>query len=284
MAKKGLGRGLQGLFPEENIFDTEGQSEILERKLSEIEPNKNQPRKDFNQEKIDALADSIKEHGIIQPIVVTPTAAGRYSIVAGERRWRAAKKAGLSTVPVIIKDYTQEQIAQIALIENLQREDLNPIEEALGYQSLLDEFNLTQEIISQKIGKSRSAIANSLRLLTLEDSIKKLLISGEITGGHARAILSLTDTQMRLALAKRIIEDNLNVRQAEAIAKQLQKQPKEKQEKKKSPLQIELEALETQISSLLGNKVKISQSTKKGKIEIEYYGNQDLERILNYFK
>lgn len=284
MAKKGLGRGLSNLFPDDAPVIEPEPRELTYLKVSQIERNKNQPRQNFDKEKLNALADSIREHGLIQPIVVTKGENDLYTIVAGERRWRAAKIAGLTKVQVIIKDYSSEEKAQIALIENLQREDLNPIEEALGYKSLMDEFNLTQEIISQKIGKSRSAIANSLRLLTLEDSIRKLLISGEISSGHARAILSLTDTKLRLALTKRIIEDNLNVRQAEAIARQLQNSQKEKPEKKeKTPYQIELDALCQRLSSGMGTKVHISHTGKKGKIEIEYYDNDDLDRILSYF-
>lgn len=281
MAKRGLGKGLGTLFENDAQEVQESSESIKTLKITDVEPNKNQPRKNFDLEKIEALANSIKEHGLIQPIVVTPSKKGLYKIVAGERRWRAAKKAGLKEVPVVINEYSEEQIAEVALIENLQREDLNPIEEALGYHSLLEDFKLTQELISQKIGKSRSAIANSLRLLSLEDDIKKLLISGEISSGHARAILSVASSQLRLGLAKRIISDNLNVRQAEEIAKQLNKPTKPKKERKLSINDIETENLANRISSSLGTKVKITHTPKKGKIEIEYYGNDDLDRILN---
>lgn len=287
MAKKGLGKGLGSLFDEHNIIDdiitqeTSSDNGITQIKLSLIEPNKNQPRKSFDEDKIEILASSIKENGLIQPIIITPSKNGMYKIVAGERRWRASKKAGLKEIPAVIRDYSDEQVAQIALIENLQREDLNPIEEALGYKTLLEEFNLTQELISQRIGKSRSAIANSMRLLSLEEQIQKLLIAGDISSGHARAILSVEDNELRLALSKRIIEDNLNVRQAESLAKQLQKKPPSKKPVKKSAYDIELESIQNNLSSNLGTKVKISHTDKKGKIEIEYYGNEDLERILN---
>lgn len=281
MAKRGLGKGLGTLFENDAQEVQESSESIKTLKITDVEPNKNQPRKNFDLEKIEALANSIKEHGLIQPIVVTPSKKGLYKIVAGERRWRAAKKAGLKEIPVVINEYSEEQIAEVALIENLQREDLNPIEEALGYHSLLEDFKLTQELISQKIGKSRSAIANSLRLLSLEDDIKKLLISGEISSGHARAILSVASSQLRLGLAKRIISDNLNVRQAEEIAKQLNKPTKPKKERKLSINDIETENLANRISSSLGTKVKITHTPKKGKIEIEYYGNDDLDRILN---
>lgn len=281
MAKKGLGRGLTSLLPEEEPkIEEQSSKDVLEVRINEIEPNRKQPRKAFDDEKINALAQSIQEHGIIQPIVITPSGtSGLYTIVAGERRWRAAKKAGLTSVPAVIRSYNEEQIAEIALIENLQREDLNPIEEALGYHTLLEEFHLTQERISQQIGKSRSAIANSLRLLSLEEPIQKLLVQGEITGGHARAILSLEDSKLRIVLAKRILDENLNVRQAESLAKQLQRAPKK--EKEKTAYAIELEAIQENLSSQLGTKVKIIHGAKKGKIEIEYYGDQDLERILS---
>lgn len=281
MAKRGLGKGLETLFetkPDDIV--AESKNGIVDLKINSVEPNKDQPRKTFDSEKIDALAESIKEHGLIQPIIVTEEKGGMYKIVAGERRWRAAKKAGLKEIPCVIREYSGEEVAEIALIENLQREDLNPIEEALGYRLLLDDYNLTQELISQRIGKSRSAIANSLRLLSLDDQIKKLLISGEISSGHARAILSLESSELRLALVKRIIEDGLNVRQAEGIAKQLNKTKPKKVKKDTTAYDVEIENLENRIASTLGTKVKISHSPKKGRIEIEYYGNEDLDRIL----
>lgn len=287
MAKKGLGKGLGSLFDEHNIIDdivtqeTSSNNGITKIKLSLIEPNKNQPRKTFDEEKIEILSNSIKENGLIQPIIITPSKNGMYKIVAGERRWRASKKAGLKEIPAVVRDYSDEEVAEIALIENLQREDLNPIEEALGYKTLLEEFNLTQELISKRIGKSRSAVANSMRLLSLEKQIQKLLVSGDISSGHARAILSIEDNELRLALSKRIIEDNLNVRQTEALAKQLQKKPPVKKAAKKSAYDIELDKIQNTLSSSLGTKVKITHTDKKGKIEIEYYGNDDLERILN---
>lgn len=286
MAKKGLGKGLGSLFDDNNIIDDIITQETPDNKgistvsISSIEPNKKQPRRQFDKEKIDALANSIRENGLIQPIIVTPSKNGMYKIVAGERRWRASKKAGIKEIPVVIREYSDEKIAEIALVENLQREDLNPIEEALGYKTLLEEFNLTQELVSKRIGKSRSAIANSMRLLSLEDQIQKLLISGEISSGHARAILSVDDNELRLAFSKRIIEDSLNVRQAESLAKQLQKKKPQSKPSKKSAYDIELEKIQNTLSSSLGTKVKISHTDKKGKIEIEYYGNDDLERIL----
>jgi len=282
MARKGLGTGLGSFFGDNDITEItapSAESGTTELLTTEIEPNKNQPRKTFDKEKIEALASSIKEQGIIQPIVVTPQKSGRYMIVAGERRWRAAKKAGLKKVPVVVKEYTQEEIAQIALVENLQREDLNPIEEALGYRSLLEEYSLTQEAVSNITGKSRSAVANSIRLLSLDKDEQKLLLDGKITSGHARALLSIEDKSIRKALAERIVNENFNVRQAEAAAKAMQKE-KPVKKKKDTAVVAEILRLEESLASSLGTKVKILHAKKKGKIEIEYYGNEDLDRIL----
>lgn len=278
MAKKGLGKGLGTIFGDES--EEINYSEILNVRISMVEPNKNQPRKNFDKEKLEVLAESIKENGIIQPIVATKT-NGRYVIVAGERRWRAAKLAGLSEVPVIVKDYSDQTVSEVALIENLQREDLNPIEEALGYRELSEKYLMKQEEISQKVGKSRSAIANAMRLLSLEEPLQKLLINGEISEGHARAALSLEDFSLREFLLNQVINQDLNVRQAETLAKQLQKGKPEKKNKKPDVYAIELERIETRLSSNLGTKVKISKGAKRGKIEIEFYGNDDLERLLN---
>ena len=274
MAKKGLGKGLDALFAEE---EKQG---ITEVKITEVMPNKDQPRKFFDEEKLQALADSIQEHGLIQPIVVTKSGEG-YVIVAGERRWRAAKKAGIKKIPVIIRDYTDLAVREIALIENLQREDLNPIEEAMAYRQLMDEHNLTQEEISVRIGKSRSAIANSVRLLTLDDYTREKLIAGEISEGHARCALSVPAGVVREFFINRIIEDGLNVRQAELLAKDLTKTPTQKTKKQESTAyKIELENISKSLAQYLGTKVKLSGNSKKGKIEIEYYGNRDLERLL----
>ena len=263
----------------EKVIEKESETMV---KIDEIEPNRSQPRQNFDEDALQELADSIKLHGIIQPLIVQKNDEF-YKIIAGERRWRAARLAGLTEVPVIIKDYTPMESMEIALIENLQRENLNPIEEAIGYNLLMDEFNLTQELISQRVGKSRSAIANSLRLLSLEDEIQKMLILGTLTSGHARAILSLDDKELRIALSKRIIEDNLNVRQAEALAKQLQKKKPQKKKSEKTAYDIEIEKIQNTLSSAMGTKVRINHTAKKGKIEIEYYGNEDLERVLGFF-
>ena len=274
MAKKGLGKGLDALFAEE---EKQGVTEV---KITEVMPNKDQPRKAFDEEKLQALADSITEHGLIQPIIVTKK-DDIYVIVAGERRWRAAKKAGIKKIPVLVRDYNDLAVKEIALIENLQREDLNPIEEAMGYRSLMDEYNLTQEEISVRLGKSRSAIANSVRLLTLDEYTREKLVSGEITEGHARCALSVPTGVVREFFVNRIIEDGLNVRQAELLAKDLAKAPASKSKKQENTAyKIELEKISKSLAEYLGTKVKLSGNSKKGKIEIEYYGNADLERLL----
>ena len=283
--KKGLGRGINSLFPQDEAPKEKAVSNNppLTLKLTEIEPNKRQPRKDFDKEKIDLLAQSIKEHGLIQPIVVVESKPGRYTIVAGERRWRAAKQAGFKEVPVVIREYSPEEAAEVALIENLQREDLNPVEEALGYKSLIEEYNMTQEEVSRKIGKSRSAVANTIRLLSLEDKILDYIKYGEITGGHARAVLALDSAKARDELVERIIREDLNVRQAENIARLMIKRaskPKQKSGKSTSQYDIELNSLSEKLSSKLGTKVSFKQGAKKGKIEIEYYNDSDLDRII----
>ena len=279
MAKAKLGRGLGSLFDEPVIAENTDTVETL--RITLVEPNKNQPRHSFDNDKIEELAESIKEHGVIQPIIVVRN-DDRYKIVAGERRWRAAKKAGLKEIPAVIRNYSEFEIAQIALIENLQRENLNPIEEALGYQTLMNKFSMTQEDVSDKIGKSRSAIANSVRLLSLDEPIRQKLISGEISSGHARALLSVDSPKVRLVLLESIIEKGLNVRQTEALAKQLQKsKPKNKKPTLDEQVKAQLLILEDRLSTRLGTKVTLHHDNKKGKIEIEYYGNRDLDRIIS---
>ena len=279
MAKAKLGRGLGSLFDEPVIAENTDTVETL--RITLVEPNKNQPRHQFDNDKIEELAESIKEHGVIQPIIVVRN-DDRYKIVAGERRWRAAKKAGLKEIPAVIRNYSEFEIAQIALIENLQRENLNPIEEALGYQTLMNKFSMTQEDVSDKIGKSRSAIANAVRLLSLDEPIRQKLISGEISSGHARALLSIESPKVRLVLLESIIEKGLNVRQTEALAKQLQKaKPKKNKPVIDEQVKAQLAILEDRLSTKLGTKVTLHHDNKKGKIEIEYYGNRDLDRIIS---
>lgn len=274
MAKKGLGKGLDALFAED-IRD----GGITELKLTDVMPNKNQPREQFDEEALLALSESIKEYGVIQPIIVTKTEKG-YKIVAGERRWRAAKKAGLKTIPAVIRDYDDRTVKEVALLENLQREDLNPLEIAAGYRSLMDEYGLTQEEISAKLGRSRSAVANSLRLLTLDDYTKTRLIAGEITEGHARCALSLPSGPVREFFINRIVDQGLSVRQAELFAKELSKAPSHKAKTVTSAYKIELERICTRLEQRFGTKVSFSGTQKKGKLVFEYYGNQDLERLL----
>ena len=279
MAKAKLGRGLGSLFDEPVIAENTDTVETL--RITLVEPNKNQPRHSFDNDKIEELAESIKEHGVIQPIIVVRN-DDRYKIVAGERRWRAAKKAGLKEIPAVIRNYSEFEIAQIALIENLQRENLNPIEEALGYQTLMNKFSMTQEDVSDKIGKSRSAIANAVRLLSLDEPIRQKLISGEISSGHARALLSIESPKVRLVLLESIIEKGLNVRQTEALAKQLQKsKPKKSKPVIDEQVKAQLAILEDRLSTRLGTKVTLYHDNKRGKIEIEYYGNRDLDRIIS---
>ncbi len=279
MAKRGLGKGMDAFLNESNLMAVESSEGVRSIKLTDIEPNKNQPRKHFDKEQLQALADSIGEHGVIQPIVVTKTAIG-YEIVAGERRWRAARLAGLKEIPAIVREYSKQALTEVALIENIQREDLNPIEEAAAYRSLMDEFNLTQEEISAKLGKSRSTIANSLRLLALEPEFQKYVISGQISEGHARCVLTLEGTVLREFLINRIIDDSLSVRQTEKLAKDLASVKKPKTAKRPDETDFQIERIRKSIEERLGTKVKINHKPKKGKIEIEYYGSRDLDRLL----
>jgi len=272
MAKKALGRGLSALINTEESRE----ENLTELKINEIEPNINQPRKNFDDEKLIQLAESIKQHGIVQPIVVKKE-KDTYKIVAGERRWRAARIAGLKTVPVIIKDLTDKQLMEIALIENLQREDLNPIEEAEAYENLIKEYNMTQEEISKIVGKSRSAIANSIRLLGLVDEVRDFLINGEISSGHARALLAIENGELQIKAAKEVIKRGLNVRETENLVKRYLKEKTGKIEKVKSEELIEIEE---RFKDIFGTKVKISPNNKKGKIMIEYYSSDELERII----
>lgn len=269
--QRGLGKGLGALIRE---TESEVGGSVSELKITELEANQNQPRRYFDDAALQELADSIKLHGIVQPIIVRKTDES-YQIVAGERRWRAARLAGLKTVPVVIKDYSNVQVMQIALIENLQRQDLNSIEEALAYKSLLEEHDLTQEEISEKIGKSRSAIANTLRLLNLPEEIKEMVVHGKISAGHARALLSINDKKRQIEIAQKIVEQQLNVRDIEKLA--AEKPYVEKVPKKKD---VEIIELEERLKRTLATKVNIIHKKDKGKIEIEYYSNDDLDRIL----
>ncbi len=291
MAKRGLGKGIGALFGSEmtenvaierdiNLINDVSGENVTQIKLSRIEPNKEQPRKVFDEEKLETLAESIKKHGVIQPIIVKDMDNGFYQIVAGERRWRASRMAGLKEIPAIIRSYDELTTMQVALIENLQRENLNPIEEALSYKALLDDFSLTQEQVSEQVGKSRSAVANSIRLLTLPEKVREMLENGVLSSGHARAILAVNSEADKLLLAEKIVEAGLSVRQAEQLAKSLNKPKKESKKSQMTQFDIALGEIQQRMSDILGTKVKISNGDKKGKIEIEYYSQNDLERLL----
>ncbi len=286
--KSGLGKGLGALFAEPageivsgiDKIGANTDKSITVIPIADIEPNKNQPRKDFDQDKLAALSASIEEHGVVSPIIVVPTQNGTYKIVAGERRWRASKLAGLHEIPCVIKDFDEQEVMEIALVENLQRDDLNPIEEAEGYRQLMNTFSLTQEEIAKRVGKSRSAIANALRLNNLCDIVKEMVQKDKLSQGHARALLTL-DEKTQTELAEKIIENDLNVRQTEALAQNVASGKKPITKKVTNPLtQKFYKELEGDLSSRFGTKVKISEGAKKGKIEIEYYSKDDLERIL----
>ncbi len=279
MNKKALGKGLNALF-NEDISDNK--QEIREIEIYNIQPDKNQARKTFEKESLEELAQSIKRNGVLQPILVREDKPDTYTIIAGERRWRASKLAGLKTVPVIVKELTDFQMVEVSLIENLQREDLNPIEEAVAYDRLQKEFDKTQEEISEIVGKSRSAITNSLRLLQLDKEISKLVEEKKISSGHARAILAVEDSSKRIFMANMIIEKNLNVRQAEELAKKLNNPPEPK--RKVERRQPEVLALESKLQQQMGTKVKLSYLKGKGKIVIDFYSNDDLDRILELLR
>ncbi|NLV36174.1 MAG: ParB/RepB/Spo0J family partition protein [Clostridiaceae bacterium] len=270
--KKGLGKGLGALITTADTGDT-GVKEI---RINDIEPNSGQPRKNFNDEKLTQLAESIKQHGVVQPLIIQREVGG-YKIVAGERRWRAAKIAGLKTVPVIVRDLSDKQVMEIALIENLQREDLNPIEEAEAYNKLIEDFGMTQEEVSTTVGKSRPAIANSLRLLFLQEQIKSKLIEGEITSGHARALLAIESKSLQLKALEEIISRKLSVREAEVLVKRLNTKKKVKAKKSDD---AEYKAIEDRFREVFGTKVRIMNNQKNGKIIIEYYSIDELDRII----
>ncbi len=275
--KKGLGKGLGALLTDEkSSIDSDVITEI---KLIDIEPKKDQPRKVFDDEKLLELSDSIKQNGVITPILVHEAKNGYYSIIAGERRWRAAKLAGLKEIPAIIKKNDDQKVYELSLIENLQREDLNPVEEALGYQKLMTDYKLTQEAVANKLSKSRSSVANALRLLNLPEEILGFLQSGEISVGHAKVLLSVSDKAAMLGLCKIVIENNLSVRDLENEIKKLSKAPR-KEKKPDLNIKLAFDAIEKNIADVLGTKVKIVDKNNKGKIQIDYYSAKDLERIL----
>lgn len=259
--------------------ENESKEKVLLININLVEPNREQPRKKFRDEGIEELASSIAQYGIIQPLLVQKR-DDYFEIIAGERRWRAARKAGLKEVPVILKDYSEKEAVEISLIENIQREDLNPIEEALAYERLINEFEMTQEQVAGRVSKSRSAVTNSLRLLKLESDIRAMLISGELSEGHARAILGLPDTEAQKALAERVVKDKLSVRDTEKIVKKLMGDVVRKVKKRDYEKEAILSNLSEQLKTILGTKVSIHEGARhKGRIEIEYYSDDELNRI-----
>ncbi len=282
--KRGLGRGLEALIPDTINLDIEeihGET-IQTIHIDKIHPNPNQPRKKFDEESLRGLSESIKAHGIIQPIIVIEDSDG-YMIIAGERRWRAANNIGLKEVPCIVRHYTGKQLLEISLVENLQRQDLNVIEEAKAYRHLIERYNITQEQLSGVLGKSRSYISNILRLLKLDNRVINYIIEGKISGGHGRAILGIEPDENQYRLAQKIISECLSVRQTEQLVRNLISPDKESKEKTEKDEQKDafLIEVEKNLKHILGTKVKITKGAKKGKIEIEYYNEEDLERIIN---
>lgn len=275
---KRLGKGLSALIPE--INEEIDKKDIVQIKLSNIRPNKNQPRKEFDEDRIKALSDSIKNVGVLQPIVLKPIEDNNYMIIVGERRYRASILAGKEEIPAIIKDIPIKDIMEIALIENLQREDLNSIEEALAYKNLIEDYKVTQEELSEAVGKSRPYITNTLRLLNLQNKIIKMIENGDITAGHGKALLRIEDKEKQLEVAMRIVEEGLSVRTVENIAKKIiENKEKRKIEKKEKDIYI-IDA-EEKLSNIFGTKVNISMNNKKGKIEISYNNEDELNDILS---
>ena len=288
-SSKGLGKGLGNLIREseedENVVVKEVVKEVVVKepgemkvRLSQIEPNREQPRKVFDEDALIELSESIKQYGVLQPLLVQKKDK-YYEIIAGERRWRAAKLAGLKEVPIIVKKFTEQEIVEISLIENIQRENLNPIEEAMAYKRLLKEFNLKQDEVAERVSKSRTAVTNSMRLLKLNDRVQQMIIDDMISTGHARALLAIEDEEQQYMLANKIFDEKLSVRETEKLVKAL-KNPKKEEKKPEVENQFVYTNLEEQMKSLIGTKVSVhAKANGKGKIEIEYYSPDDLERI-----
>ena len=278
-SQKGLGRGLGALLGD--FSDTTAEDSAFKQlPLHRVEPSPDQPRQDFNEEELQSLAESIRVHGVIQPLTVRETGDGYYQIIAGERRWRASRLAGLTEIPALVIEADDKTAKELALIENLQRQDLNSVEEALGYQSLMDDFGLTQEEAAERVGKSRSAVANALRLLTLDEKVLEMIRVGSITAGHARAILMLKSEKKQVEAAQKIANLGLSVRQAELLCKNMSQ---EQQEKKEEPvLKVDyVKECEKSLSKHLGRGVKIINGKRKGKFELEFYGQEDLQVLLD---
>ena len=291
--KKGLGKGLDSLIPDnksmksvtsektvESKEDAAAKSGVQVMKINEVEPNRDQPRKNFDEDALLELSDSIKQFGVLQPLLVRKR-KDYYEIIAGERRWRAAKLAGVKEVPVIEKEYTDQEILEIGLIENIQREKLNPIEEAIAYKRLLEEFNLKQDEVAERVSKSRTAVTNSMRLLKLSDKVQQMIIDDMISTGHARALLAIDDPELQYTLANKIFDEKLSVRETEKLVKEI-KNPKKPKEKKPVANSFIYQDLEEKMKSVFGTKVSIASKGKgKGKIEIEYYSDDELEHLFD---
>ncbi len=275
--KKGLGRGLGALIDDFNEQESQ-QPRDLNLPIYKIEPNPLQPRSYFDEAELQELADSIAQHGVIQPLTVRKMPNDYYQIIAGERRWRAARQAGLTEIPAVIVEADDRKAMELAMIENLQRQDLNPIEEARGYQRLMEEYGHTQEVVANCVGKSRSAVANALRLLTLQDEVQELVVSGALSAGHARAVLFIRSEKLQKQAAQRIVALQLSVRQAERMCKTMDKEPEPPKEK---PLAVNyVEECERQLSKCIGRGVKIQPGKRKGRCILEFYGAEDLERLM----
>lgn len=287
--KKGLGKGLDSLIPDNKpVKSSKPETEVLEEneskngeqmmKINMVEPNRDQPRKKFEEDALLELSDSIKQFGILQPLLVRKQ-KDYYEIIAGERRWRAAKMAGIKEVPVIIKDYTEQEIVEIGLIENIQRENLNPIEEAMAFKRLLQEFNLKQDEVAERVSKSRTAVTNSMRLLKLDDRVQQMIVDDMISTGHARALLAIDNKDEQYEIANRVFDEKLSVRETEKLVKEI-KNPKKPKVKKAVENEFIYDDLANKMKEVMGTKVSISsKGNGKGKIEIEYYSDQELERI-----
>ena len=296
--KKGLGKGLDSLIPKTESKATTVEAPVAKKTSSEhaadavmmdikkVEPNREQPRKTFGEDALNELAESIKQYGVLQPLLVQER-DDYYEIIAGERRWRAAKKAGIKEIPVIIKKLTEQEIMEISLIENIQREDLNPIEEALAYKRLLNEFNLKQDEIAERVSKNRATIANSMRLLKLSEKVQQMIIDDKLTTGHVRPLISIEDPETQIMLAEKIFDEKLSVRDAEKLVKNLQNEKNNtKNTQKISPQLLAVyKDLEEQMKPILGTKVVINpKDEKKGKLEIEYYSQDELDRIIDLIR
>ncbi len=294
VSKKGLGKGLDSMIPDKSNANkntvNEGKEKIdVSREtlvlINEVEPNRKQPRKYFDEDSLHELSDSIKQFGVIQPLIVQKKDK-YYEIIAGERRWRAAKQAGLKEIPVIIKNYTPQEVMEIAIIENIQREDLNPIEEAIAYQNLIKEFNLKQDEVAERVSKSRTAVTNTMRLLKLSEKVQQMLIDDMISGGHARALLAIEDDEIQYQTAMKVFDDKLSVRDTEKLVKKITAQINEVKEEV-APVKEDsflYRDIEEKIKKIMGTKVSIKKkNNNNGKIEIEYYSVEELERILDLF-